>query len=175
MKQKRNVISLMCGSDTCNRLILGNHRCGLYCTVKFQLGLSCLPLKIKVELKQRSINRIHDTTSGYYENVIKKIVASSQENLDNFLKYEKIGSKVYKIVSLMWHNSSQRQKGATILNESTQVLYKKWLRHTVVRAIKSQQGKKFAFINASNEWAKGKHLEPCQKWASQYLRQPKML
>jgi hypothetical protein len=73
----------------------------------------------------------------------------------------------------MWDNSARRQKGAIIFDESTPALYEKWLRYTATQVLRSQQAKKFIFINAWNEWAEGNHLEPCQKWGLQYLEATK--
>jgi lipopolysaccharide biosynthesis protein len=76
-----------------------------------------------------------------------------------------------------WDNSARRNRGATILANSTPETYEEWLREVVRRrqatlvpnvdAVISPDS--LVFINAWNEWAEGNHLEPCQKWSRRYL------
>jgi hypothetical protein len=73
-------------------------------------------------------------------------------------------------VTPAWDNSARRNKGATILYDSTPEKYEKWF-EAVVNNVQStfEPDKRIVFINAWNEWGEGCHLEPCQKWGRAYL------
>lgn len=73
----------------------------------------------------------------------------------------------------MWDNSSRRKTKAFIFSNSTPTAYGNWLRHIKEKYPWQSNKEKFLFINAWNEWAEGNHLEPCQKWGTQYLKMTK--
>jgi hypothetical protein len=75
----------------------------------------------------------------------------------------------FDCVTPMWDNSARRDRGAFILRDSTPEQYEIWLREAVRRAQPDNEGHRWVFINAWNEWAEGCHLEPCQKWGRAYL------
>ena len=70
----------------------------------------------------------------------------------------------------MWDNSARRSVNANIFLGSTPTLFKQWLSKIVTRTRQRYSGdEQIVFINAWNEWAEGCHLEPDQKWGSDYL------
>jgi lipopolysaccharide biosynthesis protein len=75
----------------------------------------------------------------------------------------------FECVTPMWDNSARRNRGATIVTNSSPQLYEQWLREAVQRSVPDSDQQATVFINAWNEWAEGCHLEPCQKWGHQYL------
>ncbi len=75
----------------------------------------------------------------------------------------------YPTVTPMWDNTARRRKNYFVLHDSTPEKYKHWLKHIVKNYPWKKMPERFLFINAWNEWAEGNHLEPCQKWGTQYL------
>ena len=74
-------------------------------------------------------------------------------------------------VTPSWDNSARRNKGATMLVNSTPDKYEQWLANAANRATQDKSNtNNFVFINAWNEWAEGNHLEPDQKWGHAYLK-----
>jgi hypothetical protein len=57
------------------------------------------------------------------------------------------------------------------LEGSTPEIYGDWLSKTITRMENMQLPEPLIFINAWNEWAEGNHLEPDQRWGTQYLKQ----
>jgi hypothetical protein len=57
------------------------------------------------------------------------------------------------------------------LEGSTPELYGDWLSKTITRMENMQLPEPLIFFNAWNEWAEGNHLEPDQRWGTQYLEQ----
>ena len=76
-------------------------------------------------------------------------------------------------VTPMWDNTARRKQGAFILHGSTPERYGEWLRQTAENFDPPSAEENFIFINAWNEWAEGNHLEPCQRWGTQYLEATK--
>lgn len=81
----------------------------------------------------------------------------------------------FDCVTPMWDNSARRKRGAFILKDSTPEQYEQWLRDAASRARPDEEGFRWVFINAWNEWGEGCHLEPCQKWDRAYLKATKRI
>lgn len=79
----------------------------------------------------------------------------------------------FDCVTPMWDNTARRKRRAFMLKGSTPGMYEQWLRDAVVRARPDNEGHRWVFINAWNEWGEGCHLEPCQKWGRAYLEATK--
>jgi lipopolysaccharide biosynthesis protein len=75
----------------------------------------------------------------------------------------------YPTVTPMWDNTARRSINYFVLHNSTPEKFKKWLTHIISKYPWESVPEPFLFINAWNEWAEGNHLEPCQKWGTQYL------
>lgn len=80
---------------------------------------------------------------------------------------------IYPGITPMWDNSARRKENPFILHDSTPEKYKEWLKHIKENYPWENVPENFLFINAWNEWAEGNHLEPCQKWGTQYLEATK--
>ena len=77
----------------------------------------------------------------------------------------------FPCVTPSWDNTARRKWGGFILEGSTPELYGDWLSKTITRMENMQLPEPLIFINAWNEWAEGNHLEPDQRWGTQYLEQ----
>ena len=77
----------------------------------------------------------------------------------------------FPCVTPSWDNTARRKWGGVVLEGSTPELYGDWLRKTIARMESMQLPEPLIFINAWNEWAEGNHLEPDQRWGTQYLDQ----
>jgi len=94
----------------------------------------------------------------------------------NYTKIQiKLGFKnnIYPGITPMWDNSARRKEHPFILHNSTPEKYKEWLMHIKNNYPWNNVPENYLFINAWNEWAEGNHLEPCQKWGTQYLEATK--
>lgn len=84
------------------------------------------------------------------------------------------GINLFPTIIPMWDNYVRRMKGGgRIVTNSTPDLYHQWLTDVCQNWDFKEDDKKFVFINAWNEWAEGNHLEPCEKWGTQYLDKTK--
>jgi len=123
--------------------------------------------------------------TDFLEKIIRKIKRKLKikvPDLEYYVDYstyvnsqlqKKFKNKVYPGITPMWDNTSRRKKNNFILNHSTPEIYKHWLSHIISTYDWDQVPENFIFINAWNEWAEGNHLEPCQKWGTQYLEATK--
>jgi len=96
----------------------------------------------------------------------------SYYNYDHFVKEESSQNflpNIYPGITPMWDNSARRKDNPFILHNSTPAKYKEWLENIKRNFPWNTMPEQFLFINAWNEWAEGNHLEPCQKWGTQYL------
>lgn len=79
--------------------------------------------------------------------------------------------KRFHCVTPGWDNTARRKTNATILVQSSPLIYLQWLSIVIKRTLRRFQGdEQLVFINAWNEWAEGNHLEPCSKWGHAYLQ-----
>ena len=83
------------------------------------------------------------------------------------------GFKLYPSVFPGWDNSARKGKKSTIFLGNHPSVYEAWLKKVVDNFQPYSEEENFVFINAWNEWAEGNHLEPCQKWGTQYLEATK--
>jgi lipopolysaccharide biosynthesis protein len=100
-----------------------------------------------------------------------KFLVIKYKDVVNFYKRQALPTdfKLYPGITPMWDNYvRRREKGGTILTHSTPELYQEWL-EDICEKWEPQGEENLLFINAWNEWAEGNHLEPCEKWGSQYL------
>lgn len=71
---------------------------------------------------------------------------------------------------LSWDNTARRMENANIYHYATPEEYKKWLMSIIDYTINfNDDDYQYIFINAWNEWAEGTHLEPDEKYGTQYL------
>jgi glycosyltransferase involved in cell wall biosynthesis len=77
----------------------------------------------------------------------------------------------FKTVMPAWDNTARKQNDAHIFINSSPTAYKAWLEKVVSHSRKTlPEDKRFAFVNAWNEWAEGTHLEPDKKYGYAYLQ-----
>lgn len=104
--------------------------------------------------------------SPFYQNGIFSYEAMA----NNMMAKPKFDYKYFRSITPSWDNSARRKKHAAIYVGSTPALFENWAKHmkdyTVANLPKNEQ---FLFINAWNEWGEGCHLEPDEKWGTQYL------
>lgn len=109
---------------------------------------------------------------------IKKKFKIKVQDLNYYYDYSAFSTKqiekkfkkdVYPGITPMWDNSARRKEHPFILHDSTPEKYRKWLSFIKEKYPWNTVPENFLFINAWNEWAEGNHLEPCQKWGTQYL------
>lgn len=81
--------------------------------------------------------------------------------------------KRYPCVTPSWDNSPRRKGAFWAFKNASPQLFGKWLRKIILKFDPYSKEENFIFINAWNEWAEGNHLEPDQKWGSQYLEEVK--
>jgi hypothetical protein len=91
--------------------------------------------------------------------------------VENDLKYDfQQNLPIFPGVCPGWDNSSRRPlSSALILDKSTPELFNRWVCGKVTKTNWNLLPEKFLFVNAWNEWAEGNHLEPCERWGTQYL------
>jgi len=80
------------------------------------------------------------------------------------------GKPIFPGVCPGWDNSARRMDGgALILDESTPEIFEYWVKKKIAKTNWDLLPEQFLFVNAWNEWAEGNHLEPCERWGTQYL------
>lgn len=117
-------------------------------------------------LLKRVLNKI--SRSLFSQNLIKDI-ESYPQYVNYAIKQPIPNYKCYPCVVPMWDNTARKGRNFFAFVDSTPLLFKKWLIHSLRRKNYSEE-ENFVFINAWNEWAEGNHLEPCVKWKSNYLK-----
>jgi lipopolysaccharide biosynthesis protein len=135
---------------------------GFDAAVQFQPAAPYLPPQILSHRVRRRIGNRFDDGVYSYERLVS-----------NALTAERPSYPRWPGVSPGFDNSARRSQGATIFVGSTPQKYEKWLSgaleesEKVARAFHQDRG--LVFINAWNEWAEGNHLEPGDKYGSEYL------
>jgi hypothetical protein len=101
----------------------------------------------------------------------KNYVIEYKDLVNNDLKYDfQQGLPIFPGACPGWDNSSRRiSNSAFMLDGSTPELFKSWVRGKIKITNWNLLPDRFIFVNAWNEWAEGNHLEPCERWGTQYL------
>lgn len=138
---------------------------GFDAAVEFQPDWTNMPSQIQEKFAHRVTRKL-----GVFESFhAKNREFDYQSMTEKMMKKAPANYKLYPGVTPSWDNSARRQAGATAFSNSTPAFYEHWLRHTVEKFKPFSKEENFIFINAWNEWAEGNHLEPCQRWGTQYL------
>jgi len=140
---------------------------GLDCAVAFHPDVAEMPKHIHPNAWQKILHHTRLFHSYHYQHAVFRYA----DYVANMLKKHSIKDNLYQMVFPMWDNSARRKMNAVIFKDAAPALYKSWLQHTLQSS--KSMGQNFVFINAWNEWAEGCHLEPCQKWGTQYLEATK--
>lgn len=78
--------------------------------------------------------------------------------------------KIYPTILPSFDNSCRRiNQPYMLLKNSTPELFGKWAEYVLSEFEPYSSEENLVFVNAWNEWAEGNHLEPDQKWGTQYL------
>ncbi len=76
----------------------------------------------------------------------------------------------FQCVVPAWDNTARKQLDGTMFIGERPALFRAWTRNALVRAERVHPpGERLVFVNAWNEWAEGAHLEPCEKFGTQWL------
>lgn len=123
---------------------------------------------------------------GIIGRVKNAFTEKKKENNHNTVPYKWMGEhlkhlkdfdfKLYPSLVPGWDNTSRRGTNPTlILENSTPEYFGDWLSKIKADFNPYSEDENFIFINAWNEWAEGNHLEPDQKFGTQYLESVKKL
>lgn len=78
--------------------------------------------------------------------------------------------KIFPGIVPGWDNTARRKNDpALVLTNSTPQLFKQWLQNLIKDFTPYSKEENLLFINAWNEWAEGNHIEPDEKFGTQYL------
>ena len=78
--------------------------------------------------------------------------------------------KIYPTILPSFDNSCRRiNQPYMLLKNSSPELFGKWAAYVLSNFEPYSRDENLVFVNAWNEWAEGNHLEPDQKWGTQYL------
>lgn len=81
------------------------------------------------------------------------------------MQNEKLTYPLFKTVFPSWDSEPRKPGRGTIYADSKPSLYRRWLQAACNWTLKNhQEGERFLFINAWNEWAEGTHLEPDRRF-----------
>ena len=138
-------------------------------TIDFQPDFHDLPKGKIPNILDRIIRKIFGRRPIYFDNT----VIEYKEFADKAFKKQNFNKRTFPGITPMWDNTARRRKYALVMHNSTPQLYGEWLGKIIENYKKIETDNKFVFINAWNEWAEGNHLEPCQKWGTQYLEMTK--
>jgi lipopolysaccharide biosynthesis protein len=106
------------------------------------------------------------------EYIAKDIIYDYGKIMEFDLQQELPNYKRFPGVSPMWDNSSRRTNlHAQIFKNSTPEIFGQWYKAKLENFAPYSKDENFIFLNAWNEWAEGNHLEPDQKYGTQYLEQ----
>jgi len=142
----------------------------------FDAGIEFQPLARQfsylINYNNRLSRRIYKTLKKHFcfcKNIDDVYVYSHL--VDNDLKYDfQQGWPIFPGVCPGWDNSARRRDTtAIIFDKSTPEIFKLWVREKIRITDWNLLPERFLFVNAWNEWAEGNHLEPCEKWGTQYL------
>jgi hypothetical protein len=119
---------------------------------------------------RRGLNRVRRKLSLPVKPI--DMIYSYREAIDNDLAFDfQNGSPVFPGANPGWDNSVRRRdQSAIIFHGSTPELFETWVRKKIQRSDWNRLPERFLFVNAWNEWAEGNHLEPCERWGTQYLQ-----
>ncbi len=120
-------------------------------------------------LKYLSGKLLHKTgirTNVHYQNGIY----TYKWMVDKLINRPKRPYKFFRTVFPTWDNSARRKIHATIYLDSTPSLFENWVSKMAKQTRENlPPNEQLLFINAWNEWGEGCHLEPDEKWGTQYL------
>lgn len=141
------------------------HLIGFDAEVDFQPDWNNMPDLKFGGLITRGLNKLGLKASPYLHDQIMDY----GELAHKMMSRPALSYKSFPGITPGWDNSARRQKGATILINSTPTKYEEWLQHIVNTFVPFSAEENFIFINAWNEWAEGNHLEPDMRWGRKYL------
>ena len=133
--------------------------------IDFQPDFQNSPKPTVPTLKERVIRKLFGKRSFTFDNRL----VSYKDFSDSAFQNQVFNEKTYPGITPMWDNVARRKTNAFTMGDSTPDLYGKWLEKIIKKYKGVNSNNKYLFINAWNEWAEGNHLEPCQKWGTQYL------
>jgi len=140
---------------------------------------------VKTLKDEVSVNTIKSSLV-YRLNKIKNNIFADQKSKGFIINYQDVVNyglaerpeilnyKRYRCVVPGWDNSARKKQNFIILKDTSPKLYGNWLKKILKKFTPFSNEENLLFINAWNEWAEGNHLEPCQKWGSQYLQATKV-
>ena len=93
-----------------------------------------------------------------------------QDIAQSYLARQYHEPNVFKTVFPSWDNTARAHERALVVLNGTPHNYEYWLSKTLDQTLKACPSEdRFVFINASNEWAEGCHLEPDRYFKRQFL------
>ena len=139
---------------------------GFDAAVEFQPNWINLPARIRSGIIFKILHKFEMLESPFKNNSVFNYIDLAEKALC----YKIPDYKYYRCITPSWDNSSRKKKRAHIFINSTPEAYGKWLDNIVQIFKPYSEEENFIFINAWNEWGEGNHLEPCQKWGTEYLK-----
>jgi glycosyltransferase involved in cell wall biosynthesis len=77
----------------------------------------------------------------------------------------------FQCVVPAWDNTARKQLDGVMFIGERPELFRAWTRNALQRSTSLHPpGERLVFVNAWNEWAEGAHLEPCEKFGTQWLQ-----
>ena len=109
-----------------------------------------------------TINESIDWSKPFYGRVV-----DYEATIIADLLRERSTTAVFQTAMVAWDNTPRRGDKGTIFLNSTPEAAQIWISELVRRS--RENGTRFVFLNAWNEWAEGAHIEPDQKYGRRWL------
>jgi lipopolysaccharide biosynthesis protein len=133
-------------------------------TLRFEPQLSVLPHFM--EDKSTFSKWVHNVKLGV---INSKLKVYDYDLARCLMEQQKVDFPHIPCIFVAWDNTPRRGKDGVIIINSTPEKFAAGLSKVVNSVADRPTDERIVFINAWNEWAEGNHLEPDQKYGTQYL------
>ena len=138
-------------------------------TLGFDAAVEFWPNWTRMGPRLRLVDRELTDAGRVAEGEASVILLSYPVAMELAARHSAVPYKRFPCVMTGWDNTPRRGSRGTAFVGSSPQRYAAWLQATMARFEPYGQGQNFVFINAWNEWAEGAHLEPDQRWSTEYL------
>jgi hypothetical protein len=150
------------GIEKIHLVAVETHGCGDPRSFGFDAACEFPPHKLQASLINKNIQDLPPNFTGKIYDYEEAVFNSLRQPTESYEKYHGVMTS--------WDNTPRRGPAGNIFHGATPDKFETWFNGIAEKTVAELPiDRRLVFVNAWNEWAESAHLEPDQKWGTQYL------